>query len=170
LRESRPLSASLEDYLEAILNLSEVKGSARAKEIAEKVGVRAASVTGALRTLSEKNFVNYAPYDLVTLTLEGQVQAQRIARRHRILKEFFTEILTVSEDVAEEGACQVEHAIPKVILDRLLRFVEFVENCPRAGNDWIEQFKKRCGPEPVHRDCDQCISECIRKLEGSRKG
>ena len=69
---SDKLSASLEDYLEAIYWATVEHGAARAKEIALRLGVRAASVTGALRTLAEKKFINYAPYELITLTEAGQ--------------------------------------------------------------------------------------------------
>ena len=61
------LSASQEDYLEMIFFLSRASGLARPKEIAERMKVRAASVTGALRALAEKGMINYQPYGAVAL-------------------------------------------------------------------------------------------------------
>jgi DtxR family Mn-dependent transcriptional regulator len=39
---------------------------ARVKDIAEKLGVLSGTVTSALRTLSEKNLINYKPYSFIT--------------------------------------------------------------------------------------------------------
>ena len=58
IKQMEKLSASLEDYLEVIYNLSKQSRVARSKDIAEALGVSRASVTGALRTLTEKNLVN----------------------------------------------------------------------------------------------------------------
>jgi DtxR family Mn-dependent transcriptional regulator len=55
------LSASMEDYLEAIYHIVTAKQAARAKDIAKRLDVNNSSVTGALRTLSEKGYINYAP-------------------------------------------------------------------------------------------------------------
>ena len=55
------------------------------------------SVIGALRSLSEKGLVNYAPYDLITLTAEGEQVAKEVVRRHETLKDFFMKILLLDE-------------------------------------------------------------------------
>ena len=70
------LSASLEDYLEAIFHLSAQSKVARSKDIAELLEVSRSSVTGALKTLSEKGLVNYKPYGFITLTDIGRAEAQ----------------------------------------------------------------------------------------------
>ena len=122
--QSVQLSASLEDYLEAIFCLFSEKGGIRAKDIARRLGVKAGSVTGALQALSEKKLIRYAPYEVITLTSEGLQKARQIVRRHEVLKEFFVEVLGVDEAIADEGACTLEHGIPKVIFERLTEFVE----------------------------------------------
>ena len=53
------LSASLEDYLEAIFRLINEKGAAKAKDIANHMKVKRPSVTGALKSLAKKNLINY---------------------------------------------------------------------------------------------------------------
>ena len=69
---SAVLSASLEDYLKAIFRIVAVKQAARAKDISARLSVSNSSVTGALRTLADRGLINYAPYDLITLTPLGQ--------------------------------------------------------------------------------------------------
>ena len=82
------LSESQEDYLEAIYNIVAEKGAARAKDIGQRLHVKSPSVTGALRALSERGLVNYAPYDLVTLTRKGQRIAREVVRSHQVIRDF----------------------------------------------------------------------------------
>ena len=105
------LSSNMEDYLEAIFHISSEKQAARAKDIADRLKVNKSSVTGALRSLSEKGYVNYAPYDIITLTDKGKKLAEDVVRRHETLKDFFVKILLLEEDEAEEASCKIEHAI-----------------------------------------------------------
>jgi DtxR family Mn-dependent transcriptional regulator len=132
------LSASLEDYLETIFFLSREDGKARPKDIAERMHVRAASVTGALKALAEKGLVNYAPYASATLTDEGREVAGKIAVKHEALLHFFTQVLGLERDEAEEFACSMEHTIPDHILQRLVRFAEYTEKCPSFNASWQE--------------------------------
>jgi DtxR family transcriptional regulator, Mn-dependent transcriptional regulator len=157
------LSASLEDYLQAVYRIQTAKQAARPTDIAVAVGVNNSSVTGALRTLSERGLVNYAPYDIITLTPKGLGVAREIARRHDVLHRFFTRVLKAEADEAEATACRVEHVISADILDRLVRFVEFLELCPRAGEDWIREFWERCGSGNTYESCDACLDAWERK-------
>lgn len=135
------LSASLEDYLETIHEIAEAKGAARPKDIANKLDVRPASVTGALRQLAEKKLVNYAPYDVVTLTAGGKRIAREVQRKHNALFRFFTNVLDITDPEAEEFACKMEHSIPDHVLERFMLFSEFVQRCPNSGAVW-QQAKK----------------------------
>ena len=157
-------SESVENYLEVILDLENTRKVARAKDIAERLGVNRGSVTGALKNLSEKELINYEPYSFVTLTPEGRRIAREITRRHGILKNFLLSVLCVDPDTAEETACRMEHVIDRKTADRLLRFIEYIDNCPRAGRDWIQSFTNYCltndGEKP---DCDSCIREMNEK-------
>jgi len=124
------LSASLEDYLKAIFQITAVKQAARAKDISMRLGVSNSSVTGALRTLADRGLINYAPYDLITLTPIGQAAARDIMRRQEALRDFFTKVLAVDSETAEVGACKMEHEVPPAILERFIQFVDFVDLCP----------------------------------------
>lgn len=138
------LSASLEDYLEAIFNLARESNIARSKDIAKLLGVSRASVTGALRVLKKKGLANYKPYDYVTLTETGRVAAAEIARKHRILKSFFIKVLGVEPDVAQQAACRTEHALGPGVIGRLMCFIEFVTHSGESGCDLTDQFRQFC--------------------------
>ena len=94
------VSSSLEDYLEAIYHTVEAKGAARAKDLVVRLGVHNSSVTQALRSLSQKKLVNYAPYEVITLTDTGERIARDVIKRHDTLAEFLHKVLGLPEDLS----------------------------------------------------------------------
>lgn len=162
--ENTPLSASLEDYLEAIFHIVQKKKAARAKDISERLGVNGSSVTGALHSLSEKKLINYAPYDIVTLTQEGEWLARGITHRHTVLRDFFVKVLRVDDNAAEDSACRMEHAVSQEILDRLAEFVDFIQVCPRIDVRWIEETGYFCERPDSAESCERCIERCLQAI------
>jgi DtxR family Mn-dependent transcriptional regulator len=142
--QSNGLSASLEDYLEAIFNLASDSNIARSKDIAQLLGVSRSSVTGALRILKRRGLANYKPYDYVTLTEPGRVAAAEIAGKHKVLKSFFVKVLGVEPDVAQQAACRTEHALGPEIIAGLMCFIEFVTHSGENGHDLAEEFQEFC--------------------------
>lgn len=165
---SKMLSASLEDYLEAIFHIVKDKKAVRAKDISKRLKVTASSVTGALRSLSERDLVNYAPYDVITLTQRGEKIAKDVVRRHEALRDFFVKVLMVEEQEADQAACRMEHAVPKTILERFIQFAEFVEVCPRGGAKWIAGFGYNCDHKGTQENCESCISHTLEEIKKKR--
>lgn len=168
------LTASLEDYLEAIFHVIAEKQAVRPKDIAKRLKVSNSSVTGALRSLADKQLINYAPYDVISLTPIGKTAAKDVIRRHEVLRDFFVKVLAVEEVDADKAACQMEHSITKVILERFIQFAEFVEVCPRAGAKWIAGFGYHCDPGDTEENCEKCISVILEEVkqrgqQGGRK-
>ena len=135
------LSASLEDYIEAIYNIIAEKQKARSKDIAASLNVSGASVTEALRSLAKKKLINYAPYEAITLTNKGRKAAEDVVHRHNALKQFFIDVLGVKHDIAEQGACRVEHTAPQEIIDQMIRFINYLETCPSDSKQLVENFR-----------------------------
>lgn len=161
------LSASLEDYLEAIYLIVQRKQAARAKDVGEHLNVGRSSVTGALQALAKRELINYAPYDVVTLTEKGHTVAQKIAQRHEVLKDFFVKILAVDADEADAAACKIEHAISEKILERFVDFADFVKRCPRCGDNLMRGFSDFCGNEKQIGDCNACLAYMSGGNEGT---
>lgn len=164
------LTASLEDYLEAIFQIVAEKDAVRPKDIAARLSVSGASVTGALRSLAGKELINYAPYDVITLTTAGRAAARDVVRRHEVLRDFFVKVLAVEESHADQAACRMEHSIPREILERFVRFVEFVDLCPRGGVNWIEGFNHSCDHGQNPEQCETCVSGVLAGVKASRYG
>lgn len=142
--KKKQLSASLEDYLEAIYNLICQHKVARSKDIAVTLSVSRASVTGALKLLNSKGLVDYQPYGFIGLTEKGRQQAESIVRRHNIIESFFVNVLGVEQSVAEQAACRAEHALGSAVISKLLDFTEFSTTYSKKGTDIIADFQKYC--------------------------
>ena len=98
------LTESLEDYLEAIAELSAVEDHAHTRDIAARLQVKMPSVTGALRQLAQMGYIVYKTHYPVTLTEKGKLVAENIASRHQVLKRFFVDILGMLPENASEAA------------------------------------------------------------------
>jgi DtxR family Mn-dependent transcriptional regulator len=118
------LSASLEDYLEAILQLERASRVARVSEIAELLHVSRPSVTGALKILTGRGLAVHARYGHVTLTEAGERIAEDVKRRHVAIRDFLTGVLGIPLDKAETAACRMEHVLDPEVLARFVAHAE----------------------------------------------
>ena len=141
MREKMELTTSMEDYLEAISILEEDKKYVRVRDIANHMKVKMPSVTGALKSLSERRLVNHEKYEYVELTKHGAVIAQEIRRRHNTIMRFLTEVLNVGPEAAERDSCGMEHAISTDTMDRLLTLIECLSECPNGTPACLDRFE-----------------------------
>jgi Mn-dependent transcriptional regulator len=111
LRLNEPLSPSLEDYLETILQLCEEHGTTKISVIAKKLNIAKPSVTQAVASLCREGLVNHTRYGPISLTDKGRAKAREVWHRHQTISRFLYEILKVSPAVAEKDACMIEHVI-----------------------------------------------------------
>ncbi len=135
------LSSSMEDYLEAVAALKKEKGAARVRDIGRLLNVKKPSVTSALNTLSKAGLVLHERYGYVDLTPEGRKIASGVQSRHNVLVKFLTNILSIDRRTAAEDACRLEHSISSATLEKLTKFIAFVETCPESQRpDWLKSF------------------------------
>lgn len=130
---SDALSASQEDYLEAIFEILLERPAVRARDIARRLRVSGASVTAALRHLAARKLISYAPYEYVTLTDAGRKAGSRIARRHAVLRDFFVEELGADPAEAEQCACRIEHVVTPALFERWVRYLQQRRRLRRPG-------------------------------------
>ena len=122
--ESIKITASLEDYLEALYEIIEEKHGVKAVEVAKRLNVKRSSVTEALKNLSEKKLVNYGRYDVISLTPSGINVAKAVIKKHQALYDFLVKILGVDSEEAQINACKIEHVISDNVLQKLINFTE----------------------------------------------
>ncbi len=141
----KPLTPTMEDYLETIFNLGKKKRNIRVRDIAKKLGVKMSTVTNMLKTLSQKGLIEYEKYEYLELTGKGSDVGNNIDQRHQILRRFLTDILKIDFDQADEDACKMEHAVSPSTLERFVDLMKFIEDCPRRRASWLEYFNEHRG-------------------------
>jgi DtxR family transcriptional regulator, Mn-dependent transcriptional regulator len=118
----RPTSEAVDDYLKAILELSG-PGEERvtSNALADRLGVRAASVTGMLQKLASERppLVAYEKHRGTRLSLVGKRRAWELVRHHRLLELFLHDVLRYSWDEVHEEAERLEHFISERFEDRV---------------------------------------------------
>lgn len=122
--ENYVMTSSLEDYLEAVFILSKQKGNVRLTDIAEFLGVSKPSVNRAIKTLTQNGFLEHISYGDIVITPEGESYAANVLRRHKLIKQFLINELGVDEKIAEYDACQMEHVMSPVTIDKLYEYLE----------------------------------------------
>ena len=116
---SPPLTAPVEDYLKAVYDLERRGGSAATNDLAQRLGVAPASVSGMVRRLAEQGLLTYERYRGVRLTDDGRRAALRTLRRHRILECYLATVLGYPWDRVHEEAERLEHAASDELIDRM---------------------------------------------------
>lgn len=99
---------SAEDYLETILRLSKSGEAVRSVDIAAMLEVSKPSVSHAMKLLREDGYIAMDRYGTITLLEKGEEIAKGIFERHNVLTKMLMG-LGVSEEVAREDACKIEH-------------------------------------------------------------
>ena len=103
-------STAVEDYLERILELVNLKGYARVVDIASALKISQASVTNMVQRLGNEGLLKYEKYRGLVLTPAGEKLARNIAHRHRLLTDFL-EMLGLSQKVIHHDVEGMEHHI-----------------------------------------------------------
>ncbi len=103
-------SATVEDYLERILELINVKGYARVVDIAAALKISQASVSNMVQRLDGEGLLKYEKYRGLVLTAAGETLARNIARRHELLTDFLT-LLGLDDRVIYHDVEGMEHHI-----------------------------------------------------------
>jgi DtxR family Mn-dependent transcriptional regulator len=135
-----------EDYLRGIYEITQQKGFARIRDIANNLTVKPSSAVEMVRKLDRLQLVRYEKYGGVLLTTKGKEMAEVIEKRHETFKKFL-EIILVPKNIALKDAHVLEHRLqPRTIL-QFSKFVDFIENAqenPKFFKKWRIAFKKYC--------------------------
>ena len=112
---------SKEDYLEAVLLLSEELQDVHQIEVARKLGVSQPAVQKALKILKGEGFIETDGLHIY-LTDAGKTYALAVYRKHRTIRKFLME-LGVNEEDADADACEMEHCVSEATFEAIEKFV-----------------------------------------------
>ena len=134
------LSASLEDYLEAIWVAGRDAKVVRVKDVTKSMNVKTSSVIGALKNLSGKGLIVHERYGYIELTQKGETLARQVYERHLNLTRFLNRIMGIDIETSEKDACQIEHHVSRKTMEKIVKFIAFVETCPEGDPVWLSNF------------------------------
>ncbi|HSD04164.1 MAG TPA: iron dependent repressor, metal binding and dimerization domain protein [Nitrosopumilaceae archaeon] len=126
----------IEDYLEVISELVELKGYANTIDISRYMNVSAPSVTKMLRRLDKNGYLEYEKYHGINLTAKGNSIADAIRQKHGILVEFF-KILRIDHQIANQDAEGIEHHLNPKTIKQLRKFITYLKSNPKI----LESFQ-----------------------------
>jgi DtxR family Mn-dependent transcriptional regulator len=113
------ITAPVEDYLKAIYAFERDGHAAATNDIAQRLSIAPASVSGMVQRLADQGLVEYERYRGVRLTSAGRRAALRTLRRHRIIESYLVQALGYPWDVVHEEAERLEHAASDTLIDRM---------------------------------------------------
>jgi DtxR family Mn-dependent transcriptional regulator len=118
-------SLAEENYLKALLNLSNDKGEVNVNELSKRLEIKMPTVSSMMKKLSAKKLVYYESYKPVRLTEEGKKEAAAILRKHRLTEMFLVEKMGFGWEAVHEIAEQVEHIQSPEFFERMDNLLGF---------------------------------------------
>jgi DtxR family Mn-dependent transcriptional regulator len=116
------LSTVAQDYLKVIWSATEWSETPiTVKQLAERLGVRAATISDGIRRLADQGMLVHEPYGAIELTEAGRDHAVAMVRRHRLIETFLVEELGYGWDEVHDEAEVLEHAVSDTLVDRMDR-------------------------------------------------
>lgn len=153
---NKPLTPNMEMYLKTIYEIVGEGADPRVKAIAERLGVKMPSVTGALENLQSRGLVAHDRYGDVRLTVRGRRVAREVKARNDLIHQFLLEVLRLPPGVASRDACVLEHVVSPVTLERLSLFLEFLHVCNRGATETIAHFQQWLECHEQDGTCGAC--------------
>ena len=114
---------SAENYLETILVLSHKLPVVRSVDIANELGFKKSSISTAMKNLRNEGHITVTDSGFIYLTDSGKAIADMIYERHECLSTWLSS-LGVSEEIASEDACRIEHVISKESFDAIKNHIQ----------------------------------------------
>ena len=127
------LSATVEEYLETIYNMSMEGEVVIGARLAQKFGVAPPTVTEMLKRLVRDGYIEMDQKRLVTLTEAGNSAAEAVLRRHRLTERFLVDMLNMPWHQVHEEACRLEHFISGAVEARVIASLSNPTTCPHGN-------------------------------------
>ena len=140
---SASLTASAEDYLNAVYEIERRGAAASTTDLAQELRVAPASVSGMVRRLAEQGLLSHEPYRGARLTAAGRVAALRTIRRHRVIESYLVRALGFPWDRVHEEAERLEHAASDELVDRMAEAVGEPAVDPHGARPWFRPPQTR---------------------------
>lgn len=135
-QEKKLLTSAMEDYLEMIFRNIGKEGYMRINTLAEMLNVRPSSATKMVQKLSQRGFVEYEKYGIITLTEKGKTLGEFLLERHNIIEKFLSS-LGIRDNLLIETEL-IEHNVSVDTLRSIDHLNSFFEDHPEI----VEEFQR----------------------------
>lgn len=170
------LSATVEEYLETIYNMSMEGEMVIGARLAERFQVSAPTVTEMLKRLVRDGYIEMNNKRHVTLTEAGNKAAEAVLRRHRLTERFLVDMLGMQWHQVHEEACRLEHFISGAVEERVITSLHNPTTCPHgnpipgqvpSARDYLKDNNavRFSALEPGEQARILCISEVVEDEE-----
>lgn len=137
----------MEQYVEAIAELTREDGHTSISAIADHAGVSRPAASRSVRDLADKHLVEHRAYGHVSLTDAGRSLAGRLAERHDLLQAFLRNVLGYPPEPADEEACHLEHLVGDAFAQQLGALSTFFAEDPELAARW-RTYRDEAGKNP----------------------
>jgi DtxR family transcriptional regulator, Mn-dependent transcriptional regulator len=120
---------SYRDYLEALYEMAEEGIPTQQARLAEWLGVSPASVSEAVKRLTDRGMLTHRDRRLLAFTEEGRRMAEVFVRRHRLAERFLVEVIGLPWHLSHEEATRWGPAISDQVEDRLVEILGDPPTC-----------------------------------------
>ena len=120
------IKESAENYLEAILIIKKRKGNVRSIDIANELSFTKASVSVAMKSFKVEGDISIDENGNISLMEKGLEIAEKMYERHKVIAHALM-ALGVSEEVAYEDSCKLEHHMSNETFEKIKEFFEQFE-------------------------------------------
>jgi Mn-dependent DtxR family transcriptional regulator len=160
------ITHSIAHYLMAIDEASEgSEYGCKAVNVSRILGVSRNAVSLQLKTLQQHEFIHLSGNKLIALTERGKTVVNNVVAARRSVKRFLVQFLGVTEELAEQDSCKVEHLISQETRNGLAKLIQFVGDQPALATPFIEalnNYQVHCEEDSQHH-CPLCQHGCLLK-------
>jgi DtxR family Mn-dependent transcriptional regulator len=146
-------SLTEENYLKALLNLSNEAGEVNVKELSTVLGTKMPTVTSMMQKLARKKLVHYESYKPPRLTDKGRKEAALIIRKHRLMEMFLVQQMGFGWEEVHEIAEQVEHIHSPAFFEKMDELLGYPKIDPHGSPIPDRHGKMHWQPHAKLSDC-----------------
>ena len=133
MTEKTNATGTIEEYLEAILNMASEGKKVLGARLAERLQVSPPTVTATLKRMKRDDLITTNGKEGISLTEKGMNLAIGIVRRHRLAERLLMDVLKIPWYETHQEACLLEHAMSDRVVDRLYEVLGKPAICPHGN-------------------------------------
>jgi len=119
-----------EMYLRTILELIEEGQTPMRARISERLGHSGPTVSQTVARMERDGLLQVRDDRILELTTEGNLQATRVMRKHRLAERLLADVLGLEWEFVHEEACRWEHVISEQVERKILNVISDATHSP----------------------------------------